>query len=102
MAVRAAARAYVSLFGLEISLNEDNNIACWRRLSAVLFKRILALAQLAASTAKLEPGRFSFFFLSFGGGGCDIGLATEFEMCLKNEKISMFKIVQRSFGAQLW
>lgn len=30
------ARAYVSLFGLEISLNEDNNIACWRRLS-VLF-----------------------------------------------------------------
>lgn len=84
MAVRGTARAYVSLFGLEISLNEDNNIARRRRLSAVLFKHILALAQLAASKARLEPGSFSFFFLSLGGGGCDIGLLAEFEMCKKN------------------
>lgn len=33
VAFRAAARAYVLLFGLEISLNEDNNIARWRSLA---------------------------------------------------------------------
>lgn len=77
------ARAYVSLFGLEISLNEDNNIACWRRLS-VLFCLSISWHQTSWRPLWYTVTREIFFTISVS-------------LHSKCVKICMFKIMSPIF-----